>query len=168
MVQIKAATAEEYLERIPADARDTIATLRKLILKHLPKGYIESINYGMIAYEIPLKTFPDTYNKQPLIYIGLAAQKNHFALYLTCAYGAPERIEWLKDAFEKAGKKLDMGKSCMRFKKLDDLPLDVIAEVVGSVTPAQYIARYTKIKSEYQESKKKPARQRRVSKASKS
>jgi len=141
MVQIKAATVEEYLEKIPAESRQTISALRKLIVKNLPKGYRESINFGMISYEIPLEKFPNTYNGLPLMYMALAAQKNHNALYLMCVYGSPKQAQWLKEEFKKAGKKLNMGKSCLRFKTLNDLPLDAIAKVVASVTPEQYMAR---------------------------
>jgi ribosomal protein S7 len=142
MVQIKAATADEYIEKLPAEKRETIVTLRKLINKNLPKGYVESVSWGVISYEIPLSVFPDTYNKQPLTYVALAAQKNHYALYLMCAYANSKHSQWLAAEFKKAGKKLDMGKSCLRFKKLDDLPLNVIEEAIGMVTPEKYLAFY--------------------------
>ncbi len=142
MFQNKAATVQEYLDALPEDRRAVVATVRELILRHLPKGYKEAMTFGVISYVIPLERFPNTYNKQPLGYIGLGAQKNHYALYLMCVYGDPKRQAWLKDEFKKAGKKLDMGKACLRFKKLDDLPLDVIAQVVGSVKPEKYIEVY--------------------------
>ena len=142
MVQIKAATADEYIEKLPADKRETIVTLRKLIRKNLPKGYVESVSWGVISYEIPLSVFPDTYNKQPLTYIALAAQKNHYALYLMCAYANSKLGQWLAGEFKKAGKKFDMGKSCLRFKSLDGLVLPAIEKIISGVTPEQYLAFY--------------------------
>ena len=142
MVQIKAANADEYIAKLPAEKRPVVTALRKLIRNQLPKGYDESVSWGVISYEIPLSAFPDTYNKQPLTYIALAAQKNHYALYLMCAYADSARGKWLADEFKKAGKKFDMGKSCLRFKKLDDLPLAAIEKIVGAVTPEQYVAVY--------------------------
>ena len=147
MVQIKAANADEYIEKVPAAQREVVSILRKLIKKNLPKGYVESVSWGVISYEIPLKKFADTYNGRPLTYIGLAAQKNHYALYLMCYYSSSERGKWLKDEFKKAGKKLDMGKCCLRFKKLDDLPLKMIEKVVASITPEQYISTYKEMKA---------------------
>lgn len=161
MVQIKAATADDYIEKLPADKRETIVTLRKLILKNLPKGYVESVSWGVISYEIPLSVFPDTYNKQPLTYIALAAQKNHYALYLMCAYANSKLGQWLADEFKKAGKKLDMGKSCLRFKSLDDLPLDAIEEVVGKVTPEKYLAFYKAARANPDSSACEPAKSKK-------
>lgn len=142
MVTNKAATVEEYLEDLSGEARIVITMIRELILRHLPKGYRECMNWGMISYEIPLERYPDTYNKQPLSYLGLAAQKNHYALYLTCAYQDAAVLEKLKEGFRTAGKKLDMGKSCLRFRKLEDLPLDVIEQVVGYTSPERFIEIY--------------------------
>lgn len=142
MVQSSAKSVDEYLDELPEDRKEAMTRLRKLIKKNLPKGYRESIGYGMINYEVPLETFGDTYNGQPLCYIGLAAQKNHMALYLTNVYGNAAREKELREAFEKAGKKFDMGKSCLRFKKLDDLPLDAIASVVASTKPEEMIAKH--------------------------
>jgi hypothetical protein len=142
MAQSKAATVQAYLDELPEERRAVMAAIRDLILRHLPGGYREAMNYGAISYEIPLERFPNTYNKQPLSYIALAAQKNHYALYLMCVYGDSKRQAWLRAEFEKAGKKLDMGKACVRFRKLEDLPLDAIAQVVGAVTPEKYIAVY--------------------------
>jgi hypothetical protein len=142
MVKSNAATVQEYLEQLPPERRTVIEAVRTVLLQHLPAGYREAMNWGVINYEIPLEDFPDTYNGQPLTYVALAAQKNHFALYLMCAYGDGKHATWLADQFKKAGKKLDMGKSCLRFKKLDDLPLEVIGQLVARVTPEKYIAFY--------------------------
>jgi hypothetical protein len=113
--------------------------VRKVILRHLPHGCRESMNWGMISYEIPLERYPKTYNGQPLGYAAVTAQKNHFAVYLMCAYHT-KLAAWLKAEFKKAGRKLDMGKSCVRFRKLEDLPLEVIGEAVAKLTPEEHIA----------------------------
>jgi hypothetical protein len=137
-----ATTVQGFLERLPDDRRAVIAAVRDAILQHLPPGYRETMQGSMISYEIPLDRYPNTYNRQPLSYIALAAQKNHYALYLVGVYQNAEQAAWLKDAFARAGKKLDMGKSCLRFKKLDDLPLDVIGEATASTSVEQHIANY--------------------------
>ena len=142
MVSSNAATVQEYLDELPPERRAVIEKVREVILANLPEGYRETMNWGGIAYEVPLERYPKTYNKQPLAYIGLAAQKNHYALYLMCIYGDREAEQALAEAYARAGKKLDMGKSCLRFKKLDALPLDVIGRVVASVDPDAYIRKY--------------------------
>ncbi len=155
MVQSKAATVSEYLKELPDDRRAVVAAVRKVIRRNLPAGYREAMNWGVITYEIPLKRYPNTYNGQPPTYIALAAQKNHFALYLMTAYGDSDLAAWLKDEFRKAGKKLDMGKSCLRFRKLEDLPLDVIGQFTAKVTPEQYIARCETYRQDAKNAKKK-------------
>jgi uncharacterized protein YdhG (YjbR/CyaY superfamily) len=135
-----ATTVAKYLDTLPDDRRKVIAKLRTLIKKNLPKGYQEVVDWGMITYQIPLKTYPDTYNGKPLCYIALAAQKNHNALYVMGPYGDPGQRKFLEESFEKAGKKLDMGKSCIRFKTIDDLPLPAVAKVVASTPPEALIA----------------------------
>ncbi len=146
MAKSNATTVQEYLDELPEDRRAIVSAVRDVVLRNLPKGYREAMNYGMISYELPLERYPDTYNGQPLSFVSLAAQKNHYALYLMCVYGCPEQEAWLKEEFKKAGKKLDMGKSCLRFRKLEDLPLDVIGRVVAKVTPEKYVARYEEVK----------------------
>jgi hypothetical protein len=140
MASSKAETVEQYLQELPEDRRAVVSAVRDVVVRNLPAGYTETMNWGMISYEIPLPDYPDTYNGQPLGYAALAAQKNHYALYVITPYADPEQGEWLRDEFRKAGKKLDMGKSCLRFKKLDDLPLDVIGSVIASTPPAEFIA----------------------------
>ena len=142
MVSSKAATVADYLAELPADRRAEIKRVRDLINSVLPAGYREGMGYGMIGWVIPLERYPDTCNKQPLAYAALAAQKNSNSLYLNCVYASKERTERLKAAFATAGKKLDMGKSCIRFKKADDLALDAIAEEIASTTPDEYIRIY--------------------------
>ena len=142
MVQSKAKTVKEYLDELPADRRKEIAKVRSVVRKNLPKGYREAVGFGMISYGIPLERYPDTYNKQPLGYAGLAAQKNFSTLYLMGAYGDPKQRKRLEEAFKRSGKKMDMGKSCLHFRKADDLPLDAIGEIIGSTPPEKMIAMY--------------------------
>ena len=111
-----------------------------MVKKHLPKGYVETMNWGMLAYEVPLNRYPDTYNKQPLMYLALAAQKNNYALYLSCTSGDKALMGKLAAAYKAAGRKLDMGKGCLRFATLEELPLDVIGEIVASTSVARRIA----------------------------
>jgi uncharacterized protein YdhG (YjbR/CyaY superfamily) len=142
MFQSKAATVAEYLDALPEDRRDTVVKLRKLVKRHMPKGYAEEMAWGAITYSIPLSRFPDTYNGQPLCYAALAAQKNHCSLYLMNVYGDAAKRKELEAAFKKAGKKMDAGKSCIRFQTIDDLPLEAIANVIASTPPDVYIKIY--------------------------
>lgn len=142
MGKSEAVTVEDYLNGLPEERRAVVAAVRQLILDNLPAGYQEMVSWGMIGYGIPLERYPKTYNGQPLTYLALASHKRYITLYLMCVYSDSEQEVWLKQAFVEAGKKLDMGKSCLHFRKLDDLPLDVIAEVVASTPPDEYIARY--------------------------
>ena len=144
MVMSKAKTVADYMAELPADRRKTIAAVRAIVRKNLPKGYKESVGYGMICYNVPLSTYPDTYNGQPLCYAALAAQKNYCALYLMNVYGDTPTAAAFKDGFKKAGKKLDMGKCCVRFKTPDDLPLDVIGKTVAATPMKAFIEKYEK------------------------
>jgi hypothetical protein len=135
-------TAAEYLASLPADRREAISKVRATILKNLPQGYEESIQFGMIGYGIPLSRYPNTYNGRPLEIAALANQKNYMALYLMAVYASPAIETWFKDEWAKTGKKLDMGKSCLRFKKLDDLPLELIGRTIAKVKPEDYILFY--------------------------
>ncbi|HEV3048851.1 MAG TPA: DUF1801 domain-containing protein [Longimicrobium sp.] len=148
MASSKATTAEEYLQELPEDRRAVVSAVRDVVLRNLPKGYRETMGFGMITWGIPLQDYPDTYNGQPLGYAALAAQKNYYALYLMSPYMDAEQQQRLRDEFEKAGKKLDMGKSCLRFKKLEDLPLDVVGRVIASTPPKEYIARYEAVRAQ--------------------
>jgi uncharacterized protein YdhG (YjbR/CyaY superfamily) len=142
MVKSTASTVEAYLAALPEERRAVVSAVREVILRHLPPGYQETMNWGMISYEIPLAIYPSTYNRQPLSYLALAAQKHYYALYLSGVYGDPEQEAQLQRAFAEAGKNLDMGKSCLRFRTLDDVPWEVIGELVAGTPPAAYIARY--------------------------
>jgi hypothetical protein len=138
-VQSQASTVEEYLESLPTDRRNILSIVRQEILKHLPKGYEEVMNWGMITYQVPLTTYPDTYNGQPLMFAALASQKNYMALYLMSAYVVPDNETKLVAAYTKAGKRLDMGKSCIRFKKLDDLELDAIVDIIADTSVKDFV-----------------------------
>jgi uncharacterized protein YdhG (YjbR/CyaY superfamily) len=135
----RAKTVAEYIASLPEDRRGAIKTVRAVVKKNLPAGYKEGMNYGFIGWTVPLSVYPDTYNGQPLCYAALANQKNHMALYLMAAYAEGPIKQRLVKGFRAAGKKLDMGKSCVRFKSLDDLPLDVIAEVAAALPMKKYI-----------------------------
>jgi hypothetical protein len=148
MATSKAATVEEYLAELPEDRRAVVSAVRDVVLRNLPAGYREMMGYGMITWGIPLEDYPNTYNGQPLGYAALAAQKNYYALYLMSPYMDPAEKEGLRDEFRKAGKKLDMGKSCLRFKKLEDLPLDVVGRVIASTPPKEYITRYEAVRAQ--------------------
>ena len=144
MARSEAKTVEEYLKELPEERRAVVSRVRKVIRENLPKGYQESMNWGMIAYEVPLKRYPDSYNKQPLMYMALAAQKNNYAVYSSGVYMDPLGAAWLKSEFEKAGKKLDMGKSCIRFRKLENLPLEIIGKVAAAHSVDEFIDMYEK------------------------
>jgi hypothetical protein len=148
MASSKAETVERYLQELPEERRAVMSAVRDVVLRNLPRGYREGMGYGMIGYVVPLEDYPDTYNRQPLAYAALAAQKNYYALYLNCVYQDPSQEQWLRDEFAKAGKKLDMGKSCLRFKKLDDLPLDAIATLIAGTPPAEFIAQYERAREQ--------------------
>ena len=147
MAKSRAATVEEYLAELPPERREVISTVRDTIRKKLPKGYRETMNWGMISYEIPLEDYPDTYNKQPLTYAALAAQKNHYAVYLTGLYQDSAEEKAFRDAFATAGKKLDMGKSCVRFRKLEDLPLETIGKAIRGTSPEELIEIYERARA---------------------
>ncbi|MEO5739250.1 MAG: DUF1801 domain-containing protein [Vicinamibacterales bacterium] len=135
-------TVAEYLSALPSEQRGVMMKLRRLIRNHVPTGYEESVNWGAITYQVPLKRCPDTYNGQPLCYVAMAAQKNYFSLYLMNVYGDSSKRKQLESAFASAGKKLDMGKACVRFRALDDLPLDAVADIIASTPVDAYVAVY--------------------------
>ena len=142
MPRSDAKSVEDYLAELPPERRAVVAAVRQLILRNLPQGYREAMAFGMIGYGIPLETCPDTYNGQPLAYIGLAAQKNYYTIHLMSIYAGSEAEARLRAQFRKAGKKLDIGKSCVRFRMLEDLELGAIAEAVAGTPPDAFIAAY--------------------------
>lgn len=142
MAGTKAASVAEYIDALPGEQREAVRAVRKVILDNLPKGFTETVGFGMINYGVPLSRFPDTYNGQPLCYAALAAQKNYCSVYLMRVYGDPRLAAWFRQEFARAGKKLDMGKSCVRFRRADDLPLGAIGTVIGGTSVDQYIDFY--------------------------
>lgn len=136
----EATTVDEYLAALPEERRVAIETVRDTILASLPDGYEETMNWGMITYQVPLDTFPDTYNGKPLMYAALASQKNHMAVYLTSVYALPGKAEQFEADYRATGKRYDMGKSCVRFRKLDDLPLDLIGETIAAVDVDTFVS----------------------------
>ncbi len=139
---VPATTVKQYLDRLPKDRRETLSAVREVVLRNLPDGYEEGIGFGAITYAVPLKTLPNTYNGEPLCVAALASLKNHCAIYLMAAYGDSKIRKWFETEFKKSGKKLDMGKACVRFKTTDDLPLDLIGSVIAKVPAETYIQVY--------------------------
>ncbi len=138
----KPTTVEEYLAEQSLERQDALDTVRRVILENLPVGYEEAMQYSMISYVIPLATYPKTYNKQPLAYISLAAQKRHMSIYLMGVYSNTETESWFVQRYRVSGKRLDMGKACVRFRTLEDLPLDLIAETVARTPVEAFIESY--------------------------
>jgi uncharacterized protein YdhG (YjbR/CyaY superfamily) len=143
-MQSDATTVAQYLAELPADRRAAIEAVRQTILASLPAGYEEAINWGMITYQVPLDRYPNTYNGQPLAYAALASQKNHMAVYLTGIYADDETRQAFEAAYRATGKRYDVGKSCVRFRKLDDLPLALIGESVARFSVDAFIAQIEK------------------------
>jgi hypothetical protein len=144
-MQSKATTVKDYLAELPADRREAIQSVRQAMLKNLDKTFEEGMQYGMIGYYVPHRVYPAGYHcdpKQPLPFAALASQKNYMSLYLGCVYGDEKLRKWFEAAWAKTGKKLDMGKACIRFKKLDGLPLEVIAEAIRRTPAKKFIEHY--------------------------
>ena len=142
MVKSDAGTVQDYLDELPDDRRESMQTVRQVVLENLPDGYEEMMLYGMIGWAIPLEVYPETYNGHPLAYASLGNQKNYMSLYLMNVYGDQVTEEWFKERYAASGKKLNMGKSCVRFKRADDLPLDLIGEVISRTPSEDYIRYY--------------------------
>lgn len=144
-MQSKATNPEQYISELPSDRKEAIAKLRETIVKNLPKGFKEGMGYGMIGYVVPHELFPQGYHcdpKLPLPFVSLASQKNYISLYHMAMYDGP-LLDWFKQEWSKTStKKLDMGKCCIRFKKPEDIPYDLIGELMTKITPQQWIAYY--------------------------
>ena len=138
---------DEYINSLPPDRQQALEKVRKVILDNLPEGYEEEMNWGMITYQVPLEVYPDTYNKKPLMYAALASQKNHMAVYLTGIYTDEKQREEFENAYRATGKRYDVGKSCVRFRKLDDLPLDVLADAIAALEMDDFIDLVKKVQS---------------------
>ena len=137
-----AGTVEEYLAALPEDRREAISAVRDVILRNLPAGFAEEMRHGMISYVVPLERYPDTYNGQPLAVASLASQKRHMALYLMSVYGDEGAAARFRTRWSETGKRLDMGKSCVRFRRLDDLPLELVGETIGETSVDDFVALY--------------------------
>jgi uncharacterized protein YdhG (YjbR/CyaY superfamily) len=142
MVTSTAATVDAYLAELPPERRAVMAEVRDRIRRHLPEGYVEAMTWGMPTYEVPLARYPDTYNKKPLAYVAFAAQKNNYALYLLAVYEAGEQDRRLREAAAAMGVKLDMGKCCIRFKRMAQLPWDAIEGLIAELSVDAFIARH--------------------------
>lgn len=159
-MQSKAKTVKEYFSELPEDRRKALQALREVILKNIDSTYKEGMGYGMPGWSVPHSVYPPGYHcdpSVPLPYAGYASQKNHMSLYLMSLYMNPELEKWFREAWKKTGKKLDMGKSCIRFKKLDDMALDVIGEAVRRVPAKDYVACYERNLKGRRKPARKPA-----------
>jgi hypothetical protein len=144
-MQSKAKTVKEYLAELPADRRAALEAVLEVFRKNVDKDYELGVGYGMIGYSVPHRVYPAGYHcdpKQPLPYAGMASQKNYLSLYMMCLYGHGGEDKWFREAWAKTGKKLDMGKICIRFKRVEDLALDVIAEAIRRTPARKYIEFY--------------------------
>ena len=137
-----AQTVNDYLDSLPEDRQHAVSAVRSVVLENLQEGFEEGMQFGMIGYYVPLGRYPNTYNGQPLSYAAIASQKNYISIYLMCVYSNPAEEAWFKEEWAKTGKKLNMGKSCVRFRKLDDVPLDIIGKAVALCSVDDYIQRY--------------------------
>lgn len=151
----KAATVSQYLSSLPPEERADIRKVRAVIRKNLPKGYQEAVQWGMICYTIPLSRYSDTYNGQALCYAALAAQKNYHSVYLMNVYGDRDTEKWFRARYKATGRKPNMGKSCVRFRHADDLPLDLIGEAIARTSVSDYISAYAKKAAKKKVEKKK-------------
>lgn len=151
-MQSSAKTINEYLDELPEERKEAFLKLRNSILNNLPKGFEEQLSYGMLGYVVPHSIYPAGYHctpKLPLPYMNIASQKNFIALYHLGIYANPKLLEWFTTEYPKHGsQKLDMGKGCIRFKKMDQIPFDLIAELAGKMTVEEWIECYeTQIKN---------------------
>ncbi len=149
MVTSEAKTPDEYIESLPDERREAVGAVRDTVRANLPEGFVEGMSYGMIAWYVPLEKFPNTYNGEPLGLAGLASQKNYISLYLLSVYGDPSTEAWFKDRYAESGKRLNMGKSCLRFRRLEEVPLDVIGDTIARVDLESYLAWYEKAAGSY-------------------
>ncbi len=135
----EATTVEAYLAELEPPRRAAMEAVRDLILQHLPAGYVEAMRWGMISYEVPLSVYPGTYNGQPLSYVALASQRRYMSLYLMAIYGDEVLRERFESAYRATGKRMDVGRSCVRFRSLEGLPLDLIGEMIAAVPVEAYL-----------------------------
>ena len=141
-----AETVEQYLEELTPERREAVSAVRDVILANLPEGYEERMDFGMIAYVVPLARYPKTYNGHPLSYAGISSEKNHVSVHLMNIYADAESERWFVDNYKATGKKLDMGKSCVRFRRLEDLPLSLIGKAVSRSPMEEWIRCYESLR----------------------
>jgi hypothetical protein len=139
---VKPQSADEYIEALPEDRRDAVRAVRDVIRRNLPAGYEEGMQYGMIGYYVPLERFPDTYNGQPLGLAAVGNHKNYISVYLNSVYGDRETERWFRERYAATGKKLNMGKSCIRFRRLEEVPLEVIGETIARADLDRFTEHY--------------------------
>ena len=142
MATSNARTVDEYIAELPEDRRTAVEAVRNVVRENLSDGFQEGMQFGMIGWYIPLERFADTYNGQPLGLAGLASQKNYMSLYLNAVYGDRDTERWFRERYAESGKTLNMGKSCVRFKRVEDLPLDVIGETIARTGVDRYLEQY--------------------------
>ena len=162
-MQSKAKTVAKYLAELPADRRKALQAVREVVLKNLPKGYAEGMQYGMIGYFVPHSVYSPGYHcnpKQPLPFASIASQKNHMSIYLMGVYIDSDHEAWFREAWLKTGRRLDMGKSCVRFKKLEDVPLKVIGQAIKKVPVKKFIKYYESAVKPKPKPKSKSAKKR--------
>ena len=144
-----ASTPDEYISGLPDDRKAALTAIREAVNERIDPGFKEAMGYGMMGWVVPHSLYPAGYHcdpKQPLSYMGIASQKNFISIYSMCLYGDNDLLDWFRSEWPKhSSKKLDMGKSCMRFKKLDDVPLKLIGELAGKCTPQQWIEMYESV-----------------------
>ena len=143
----KAKTVTDYINILPDDRKYAITEVRDTILNNLPEGIQEIMNWGMITYQIPLELYPNTYNGQPLMFAALASQKNHMVIYLSGVYSDDKLREEFIAEYKATGKRLDIGKSCVRFRKIDDLPIELIGKAISALDVKSFIEIYSNVRS---------------------
>lgn len=146
-MQSKAQSVDEYIRELPADRAHAITAIRNVIKKHMDAGFCEGMQYGMIGYYVPHSNYANGYHcdpKQPLPFAGLASQKGNISLYFMHLYADPKELKWFQGEYAKTGKKLNMGKSCIRFRGLEDVPLELIGKVLSRITAKKYVELYEK------------------------
>jgi hypothetical protein len=151
-----ATTADEYIDSLPEDRRDAVRTVADVVRRNLPDGYREGIQYGMIGWYVPLETFPDTYNGQPLGLAALASHKQYISLYLNSVYGDGETERWFRERWAQTGKPLNMGKSCVRFRRIEDIPLDVVGETIARTDLDSYLRHYQEARGSTRAERNRP------------
>ena len=167
MKERPALTVKQWLASVPAERKAAINAVRAVVNEHLPKGYEETVDWGLLAWVVPLATLPNTHNGRPLLFAALGAHRKLMTVYLSSVYGDPKLRREFETAYKKTGKKLQMGGSCVHFKKLDDLPLDVVGNTIARVGVDQYIERYESSRTRKNPKKKTKAKTKTKTKKAK-